>query len=46
MSPEMGELSINQAIPPAPPAPPAPTEQGLPNQLLDQIKKGLTLKQS
>jgi hypothetical protein len=50
MSPEMAELSINQAIPPtppaapAPPAPPAPTEQGAPNQLLDQIKKGLSLK--
>ena len=50
MSPEMAELSINQAIPPTPPAapapptPPAPTEQGAPNQLLDQIKKGLSLK--
>jgi hypothetical protein len=31
-------------VPPAPPAPPAPTEQGIPNKLLEQIRKGKGLK--
>jgi hypothetical protein len=53
LSPEMLELSVDQAthpappappIPKAPPAPPAPTEHGVPSSLLEQITKGKSLK--
>jgi hypothetical protein len=50
MSPEMGELSMDQVNlqgpppPPAPPAPPLTTEEAKPTSLLDAIKGGKKLK--